>query len=389
MKKLYLIACAIVFAFIPFQKTYTQCMCSDGTIPDSLAYEQSFDSIIAIHTTITFPKFDPAMGVLKCLKLSDTVTTIVSYNLENDLSDSEDYIFETFRRSTFTGPGFFSSITSPPEDYGPYSLAPKDSAGDNADIGPDTVFNKRYYQHYASANAAFYGTDSVDFDYTNTSTWTILTGSNNAIFTLRSYTVLDVKLVYYWCPFIVLATHISRFNASLKDNNIFIQWQVEDPKSTDKYEIEMSTDGKVFKNLGEGNLVSSGSVAKYDFLYNINQDLTGKLFFRIKQIEYPGRVLYSGIRSVSINKNHTSPTYSLYPNPSVTGVNIQFKNTGGNYDVELFSSTGQKIFQKKYSLNRDASVNIEWPQKPAPGIYYLKVKDLKSKLVEVARLQIQ
>ena len=76
-------------------------------IPDSLAYEQYFDSIIATNTTITFPQFDPAMGVLNCIKLSDTVTTVVSYNLENDLSDSEDYIFETFRRSQFTGPGVF------------------------------------------------------------------------------------------------------------------------------------------------------------------------------------------------------------------------------------------------------------------------------------------
>ena len=251
--------------------------------------------------------------------------------------------------------------------------------GDNIDIGPDTVFNKRYYEQYASANPAFYGTGTVDFNYLTTSTFTILTGSDNAIFTLRAYTRLDVKLVYYWCPFIVLATHISNFNASLKDNNIFIQWQVEDPGSTDKYEIEMSNDGKVFKNLGEGNSMISGSVAKYNFLYNVNQDFTGKLFFRIKQTNYSGRISYSEIRSVAINKNHAATTYSLYPNPSVTGVNIQFaKNTGGNYEVKLINSTGQAIFQKKYSLNQNGSINIEWPHKPVPGYLLFKSDRLKN-----------
>jgi len=390
MKKLYIIIYGVLLAFIPQQKTFAQCTCADGSTPDSLAYEQYLDSIIATNTTISFPQFDPLMGTLRCIKLSDTVTTVVSYNLKNDLATVEDYIFETFRRSQFTGPGgFFTSMTSPPEDYGPYTLQPKDSVGDNVDIGPDTVFNKRYHEQYAGADPAFYGTGTVNFNYLTTSTFTILTGSDNAIFKLRAYTRLDVKLVYYWCPFAVLATHITDFNASLKDNNIFIRWQVNNPLPADKYEIEMSNDGRIFKNLGVGSTTISASVAKYNFLYDVNQNFTGKLFFRIKQTNYSGKVSYSEIKTVAITKNPATTTYSLYPNPSVTGVNIQFpKNTGGNYNVELISSTGQSIFQKRYSLNQNSSINIEWSLKPQPGIYYLKVKDLKSNLEETARLQI-
>lgn len=388
MKKIY-IAFAFLVSLIPLQKSLAQCTCSGGTIPDSLVYDQYFDSIITTNTTISFPQFDPAMGVLNCLKLSDTVTTVVSYNLKNDLAYTEDYIFETYRRSQFTGPGgFFSSITSPPKNYGPYTLAPKDSVGDNVDIGPDTVFNKVYHEQYASSNAAFYGTGTVAFNYLTTSTFTILTGSDNAIFKLRAYTRLNVKLVYYWCPFSILATHISGFIASLKDNNVLVEWQVNNPQPTDKYEIEMSTDGKEFKNLGEGTSTLSGDVARYKFLYNADQNFTGKLFFRVRETDYAGKILYSEIRSVAVNKNHTA-TYSLYPNPSVTGVNIQFvKNTGGSYEVALINSSGQSVFQKKYTLNQSGSINIEWPHKPASGIYYLKVRDLKNNLEQIARLQV-
>lgn len=389
MKKLYLVIFGVLSFFCTLQKTHAQCTCSDGSTPDSLEYSNYYDSIIATNTIVSFPQFDPAMGILTCIKLSDTVTTVVSYNLQNDLSYTEDYIFETYRRSQFTGPGgFFSAITSPPKDYGPYTLAPKDSIGDNVDIGPDTVFNKRYHQQYASSDPAFYGTGTVDFNYLTTSTFTILTGSDNAIFKLRAYTRLFAKLTYYWCPSAILATRISGFNAFVKDNNVVIEWQINDPDNTDKYEIEMSRDGKMFENIGEGNSINSGTVAKYNYLYNVDKNFAGYLFFRIKKTDYSGKILYSDTRRVAINKNEKTG-YSLYPNPSVSGVNIRFaKNGNGDYEVKLLNSTGQKIFEKKYSLNQNGSINIEWPQKPMPGIYYLKVKDLTTNLEETARLQV-
>ena len=391
MKKLYIIFFTLLTAFIPLQNTFAQCTCSDGSTPDSLAYEQYFDSIIATNTIISFPQFDPAIGVLKCIKLSDTVTTVVSYNLQNDLAYSEEYNFETYRRSQFTGPGgLFSSVTSPPKTYGPYTLAASDplSTDDEVDVGPDTVFNKNYYEKYASPDPAYYGTGNVNFNYLTTSTFTILTGSDNAIIKLRAYTRLDVKLTYYWCPFAILATHISDFSASLKDKNVLIQWQVHDPSPNDKYEVEVSSNGKEFKSIGEGNSVLTGSVAKYDLLYNGAQNFSGNLFFRIKYTDASGKNIYSDIRTVSINKK-AAANYSLYPNPSVTGINIQFtKSLASNYQVELISSTGQRIFMKKYLINPNGSINIEWPRKPMPGIYYLKVKDLNSNLFETARLQI-
>ena len=150
----------------------------------------------------------------------------------------------------------------------------------------------------------------------------------------------------------------------------------------------MSKDGKEFSNLGEGTSILSGSLSSYKFVYTPDINFTGKLFFRIKQTDYAGKFLYSEIRTAVINKNNKA-TYSLYPNPSVTGINIQFvKTTGGDYEVELINSYGQSNFLKKYSLNQSGSLNIEWPHKPAAGIYYLKVRDLKNNTEQVERLQI-
>ena len=203
MKKIYT-PFIFLATLLSIEKSSSQCTCSGGTIPDSVVYNQYFDSLIATNTTISFPKFNPAIGVLSCFRVSDTVTTVVNYNLQNNQPDTESYKFRTSRLSDLTGPNSFESYTnSPNKTYGPYSLNPYHSPGntDQVDIGPDTVFNKDYSTAYGASSAAYYGTGTVNFNYLTTSTFTILTVSSNATITFGAYTRLAIKLVYYCGPF--------------------------------------------------------------------------------------------------------------------------------------------------------------------------------------------
>src|ERR1017187_845263 len=390
MIKIYIL---LVFSllFIGLQKIEAQCTCSDGSTPDSISYSQYFDSIITTNTTISFPQFDPAVGVLTCLRLSDTVTTVVNYNLENNLDSTEDYNFETYRRSQFTGPdGFFSSVLSAPKDYGPYTLGPYDSSGtgDQVNVGPDTVFNQNVYTKYSGGSPGFYGTGTVNFNYLTTSTFTILTGSDNAIIKLRAYTRLGVNLVYYWCPFSALGTHLPNFKTTFQGNNILVQWQINDLQSSNSYEVEASTDGKVFQNIGEGKSTLSGNNASYQLLYTPAQGYNGYVFFRIKQIDNTGGFIYSAINSIQV-KGNDQVSYRLFPNPSITGVQLQFLNSvGGAYSVELYNEVGRAIFGKNYNIDGNATISIQWPVKPPAGIYYLRIRDLETNLTQVERVSI-
>ena len=389
MKKIYIPIILLIF-ISPFQKVFSQCLCSDGSQPDSVIYHQYLDSIISTNTSLVFPKFSDTIGKLTCLRLSDTVTTVVNYNLENNLDATEDYLFETYRRSQFTGPdGFFSSVLSPPKDYGPYTLGPYDPIGhgDEIDVGPDTVFNKNSHTQYFSGGPSYYGSGNVTLNYLTTSTFTILTGSDNAIIKLRAYTRLDVQLVYYWCPFSILETNLSAFSATLRNNNISINWKVNNSDLTNKYEVEMSDDGKEFKDLGQGVATISGMGINSNFLYSPDRNYTGNLYFRIKQTNLTGKISYSEIRSVYIN--HNEQKFTLYPNPTVSGINIQFvKNYGSDYKIDLINSYGQLIYQKSYSINKATSLNIDWPNKPAPGIYFIRVTDLSNHSEQIERLKV-
>lgn len=387
MLKLYTVLSFTVILFFS-EHSLSQCTCSDGSTPDSLQYSQYEDSMISTSMVLTFPQFDPSMGILTCFKMADSVTSIANYNIQNNQDSAIDYEFLSQRTSKIIGPGGFSNlITSTQQDWGPYHLQPKGSTGDSVNVGPDTAFYKTYSEKYGPSNAAFYGTGTVNFTYFSTSSITFLSASSNAIFTLRAYTRLYAQLTYYWCPSSVLATTLTNFTALRQNGNVLLQWWVNDVQQTASYQAEVSNNGTEFQTLGSGVPEFSGSRARYKFLYRPDQNFSGTLYFRIKRTTPDGKIDYSEVRTTVINKNNTG--IDLYPNPSITGINIQFNNpSGGDYVVELINEFGQLNFAKKYSFTTQGAAKIEWPRKPAAGIYFLRVKDLKNNAQQIEKLRI-
>jgi len=387
MQKLYTVLPITITLFFS-EQSLSQCTCSDGSTPDSLVYSQYVDSMISTSMTLSFPQFDPSMGTLTCFRMGDSVTSIANYNIQNNQDSAIDYEFLSQRTSKITGPGGFSSLlTSVQQDWGPYHLQPKDSVGDSVNVGPDTAFYKSYYEKYGSPNAAFYGTGTVNFTYFSTSAITFLSSSSNAIFTLQAYTRLYAQLVYFWCPSSILATSMTSLTALLQNKNVLVQWTVNDASPANTYEVEVSANGKDFQPSGTGTANISGNRNRYNYIYTPENNFSGNLFFRIKETSMDGKVDYSEVRTVSINKNGAQ--LNIYPNPSVTGINIQFNNPeGGDYEVQLINAYGQLNFEKKYSLTENGSLQIEWPQKPAAGIYFLRVKDLAKNTEQIERLKI-
>lgn len=81
------------------------------------------------------------------------------------------------------------------------------------------------------------------------------------------------------------------------------------------YEMEFSQDGINFKNIGQtdpGDI--AGATSQHQFQYQPGTTGSGKLYFRIKQVDAQGKVTYSPIRTVNMNENATAG-FIVYPNP--------------------------------------------------------------------------
>lgn len=80
----------------------------------------------------------------------------------------------------------------------------------------------------------------------------------------------------------------------------------------------------------------------------------------------------NGIGSHSLatlsNDDFDASAFTIYPNPSNGNIKINFGNPNENYNVQVFSVLGQKVFEKDFS--NSSAVTVNNLQK---GVYVIKI----------------
>lgn len=133
----------------------------------------------------------------------------------------------------------------------------------------------------------------------NTTGNTILQNFNNttvARITARSYNPLSVSLLDF------VAEKDEPQLASL------LSWEVANEKNLNSYEIERSTDGKSFENIG-----SVKAIGAANYQYRDGQPLRGTNYYRLQMLNGDGSHEYSVIRMLRFDKMEAIT--SVFPNP--------------------------------------------------------------------------
>lgn len=90
----------------------------------------------------------------------------------------------------------------------------------------------------------------------------------------------------------IVPVHLSSFTAQVvAGGNVNLNWRDETPEDGVKFQVQMSTDGRNFRTIGQ--VIEQGSRKDYSFVYSSLE--CGKIFFRLA---FEGK--YSEIRSVTI-----------------------------------------------------------------------------------------
>jgi hypothetical protein len=157
------------------------------------------------------------------------------------------------------------------------------------------------------------------------------------------------------------------------NNNIAVEWKVENELNMLKYDVEKSTDGVSFETSGTTN-ATGGNSANNTYSWLDVKALHGNNFYRIKSYDLSGQVKYSAVVNVVISSGTGS--YSIYPNP-VTGnvINLVMNNQpAGLYQIQLTNAIGQLIFVKSIQFNGGSSTQqLNTGDKLTPGIYQLEI----------------
>ncbi len=108
-----------------------------------------------------------------------------------------------------------------------------------------------------------------------------------------------------------------------------ISWSTASELNNDFFEIERSTDGKVFTAITKiRGMGTSNSVQKYHF--EDKNPFLGINYYRLKQVDFDGKTTIHGVRFVNF-KLQNLPSVSVSPNPSHNNnITLNLTNFGDN-----------------------------------------------------------
>jgi hypothetical protein len=157
---------------------------------------------------------------------------------------------------------------------------------------------------------------------------------------------------YSYVPLsVVLPVKFLSFYALKNDDNAKLNWTVEGDEENKYFEVERSTDGRVFKPIAKINAVGNGrSVNTYE---TVDQRLSGlganTVFYRIKQTDINGNIVYSSIKN--LNATRRSTPVQIIPNPAKTTTKLVFDaDNAGKGTILVRDMQGKMVLQYTTTL---------------------------------------
>ena len=146
---------------------------------------------------------------------------------------------------------------------------------------------------------------------------------------------------------------------------VTLQWKTDNEINNRGFEIQRSQDGT---NWQKNDFIAAGtSTAIQNYQWKDNAPLTGKSFYRLKQIDNDGRFEYSKVLSVTRN---AKTTVSVYPNPAREIIQVNFGRVISDGKLQLYNGFGQLVLTEV--VTQQSTIRIKINSLPA-GIYTLNI----------------
>jgi uncharacterized delta-60 repeat protein len=124
-----------------------------------------------------------------------------------------------------------------------------------------------------------------------------------------------------------LPLNLLSFDAQKQSNNILLQWQTEREQNFAGFDIQRSSDGKNFRNLGYTQPMTTNGTLKKNYSYVDMSPLSAVNYYRLAMKDLDGSVTYSKI--LAIRNNNTSQNLEVFPNPLPVGGVLQIQLPSG------------------------------------------------------------
>ncbi|TAH03069.1 MAG: T9SS C-terminal target domain-containing protein [Sphingobacteriales bacterium] len=173
---------------------------------------------------------------------------------------------------------------------------------------------------------------------------TALTANTNYSFTVRAKDVtgnfsaqsLPLSLQ---TGFAVLPVTLTSFTGTLTTNGNQLAWATASEKNNNGFEVQRSGDGKTFETLT--TIKGAGTTNAKQFYNYLDKTSTLKTsYYRLKQIDFDGKIDYSGVIAIKSNLNNK---VVVYPNPFTSEISVSLVEVlKPNTKVAIYDMLGRK-----------------------------------------------
>ncbi len=170
-----------------------------------------------------------------------------------------------------------------------------------------------------------------------------------------------------------LPVTLLEFKGRLQNYNGEISWQTTDEYNTRSFELERSTDGRIFKPIAEIAAINMPGNHKYNYTdKNISSLAVPVVYYRLKQIDMDSRFTYTRIIALNIDKDII---VTLYPNPVSDVANLTISlNKPQQVQARIVDNSGKVMIQNTWKLPSGSSLLTIDVSGLAKGMYYLELK---------------
>jgi hypothetical protein len=248
----------------------------------------------------------------------------------------------------------------------------------------DTIFFKMWGMQKRSYQMQFIGTNLnhpglqafLEDTYLKSSTSINLNDTTKVNFAVNNDTASSsmyrFRLVFNTVTMVALPFVFTNVNGYWKNNHTILEWETINESNLNKYIIEKSSDRKGFFDHVPVN-AQSNTAGLYQWIDE--NPVAGNNYYRIGNVDKDGKIAYSKVISVYVEKSNQSMT--VYPNPATSdNFNLQLNNKEpGLYEVQLINSFGQILLTKSFNYIGGTGKHTINPGSSIPkGIYQLQVR---------------
>ncbi len=145
-----------------------------------------------------------------------------------------------------------------------------------------------------------------------------------------------------------LPVNLFSFNGQNKNGNIELEWKCGQEENLAFYQLEHSTDGRVF-----GLISNVPADHKTSYTTTHGSPVAGMNYYRLKMVDQDGDFAYSKI--IAIKATGIS-SIRLFPNPAINTVNIGFNaSEAGKDELQVYDATGRMILSQSLVIKKGSN----------------------------------